>query len=61
MPSHLKNGQMWCAVSLRTTNLFARLPPGMAYPERQSGVFFALLVRKEQDKPLIPLPVFADT
>jgi hypothetical protein len=27
----------------------------MAYPGRQYGVFFVLLIRKEQDNPFIPL------
>ncbi len=51
MASHLKNGRMWCVVSLRTMNPFARLPLIMACPARQSGVFSVLLARKEQDKP----------
>jgi len=59
MASHLKNGRTWCAVSVSTTNLSAKLPLITACPTRQSGVFCVLLTREEQDKPfLFPLPIF---
>jgi hypothetical protein len=59
MPFHLKHGRTWCAVSVSTTNPCARWPPITVCPTRRSGVFFVLLARKEQDKPLSsPLPVF---
>jgi hypothetical protein len=61
MASRRKNGPTWYAVFVSSTNLFARLPLIMTCPMRQSGVFWGLLTRKAQDKPLsFPLPVFED-
>jgi hypothetical protein len=51
MESQRKNGQTWCAVSVSSTNPFARLPLSMVSPMRQSGAFFVVMARKEQDKP----------
>ena len=61
LASQWKHGQTWCSVSVRITNPSARLLLIMAYPMRQSGVFFVVMARKEQDKPFsFPLPVFEE-
>ncbi len=54
MPSLGKNGRRWYTVFVSITNPCAKLPLRMAYPIRQSGVFFVVVARKEPDKPLIP-------
>lgn len=38
-------------MSVSSTNPCAKLALSMASPMRQSGTFFVILVRKEQDKP----------
>src|ERR1700738_1865889 len=58
IPFHLKNGRMWCAVSVSTTNPSARLPLLTGCPTKRSGVSFVLLATTEQDRRLFPsLPV----
>ena len=52
MASHRKNGPTWYAVSLNSTNPYARLPLITACPTKPSDGSFVLFATTEQDKPL---------